>query len=545
MRDDLPRGTVTFLFTDIEGSTRLLHELGAERYAEVLGEHQRILRSVFDAHGGREVDTQGDSFFAAFPRAKDAVAAAVDAQRQLAAYSAGGVEVKVRMGLHTGEPVVGDDRYVGMGVHKAARIGAVGHGGQVLLSRSTRELVEDDLPDGVALRDLGERRLKDLERPEQLAQLEVAGLPSEFSPVRTQDVEARRRRRVRLGVLAAFAVVVAAAVALGLGFGRGGGGTGVAPNSVGIVDAASNRVVESIPVGIGPRSVAVGGGAVFVANTADGTVSRIDPATRQVVRTIAVGDFPSDVAVADGAAWVALGGNAQLRRIPLDQNEAENAISALGPTEGFVVQPCSRPWASVVAGGGVLWFACNNDNNSYPLADASRVDPRAGEAVRLEDALVSSSPLGVAFSDIAFGEGEVWLANLSGDAVIQLDARTGLRVRDVAVGARPEAIAVGFGSVWVANAGDGSVSRITIEGGPERPADVRAIPVGREPADVAVGGDAVWVVNRGDGTLSRIDPKTSEVVATVRVGSRLERAAVGDGLVWVTVQAEEAGDAEP
>ena len=137
---ELHGGTVTFLFTDIEGSTRLLKELGGG-YAEVLGEHQRILRAAFAAHGGQEVDTQGDSFFVAFRTANDAVAAAVDAQRDLEAHSwPEGGRVMVRMGLHTGEPKVGGERYVGIGVHRAARIGAAGHGGQVLLSSTTKEL---------------------------------------------------------------------------------------------------------------------------------------------------------------------------------------------------------------------------------------------------------------------------------------------------------------------------------------------------------------------------------------------------------------------
>ena len=124
-----------------------------------------------------------------------------------------GVEVKVRMGLHTGEPRVGEDRYVGLGVHKAARIAAAGHGGQVLLSRTTRELVEDELPAGVTIRDLGERRLKDLDRPEQLSQLEIAGLPSDFGQLKTLDVELKRRRR-RMYAGAALIGVVAAAVAI-------------------------------------------------------------------------------------------------------------------------------------------------------------------------------------------------------------------------------------------------------------------------------------------------------------------------------------------
>src|ERR687886_1878324 len=129
----LPSGTVTLLFTDIEGSTRLLQALGGERYAAVLADHQRLLRVAFQQHGGREVDTQGDSFFVAFSRAGDAVQAAVAAQRALAAHPwPEGGAVRVRMGLHTGEPTGTGGRYVGLAVHRAARVGAAGHGGQVL-----------------------------------------------------------------------------------------------------------------------------------------------------------------------------------------------------------------------------------------------------------------------------------------------------------------------------------------------------------------------------------------------------------------------------
>src|SRR5215831_12767609 len=187
---DRPTGTVTFLFTDIEGSTRLLQHL-RERYDEVLSTHARLLREAFGEFEGHEIDTQGDAFFVAFARARDAVGAAVAAQRALAAESwPDGGTVRVRMGLHTGEPLVGGERYVGMGVHRGARIAAAGHGGQVLLSNTTRELVEDELPDDVRLRDLGEHELKDLKRPEHLFQLEISGLPSEFPALRTAQSSA-------------------------------------------------------------------------------------------------------------------------------------------------------------------------------------------------------------------------------------------------------------------------------------------------------------------------------------------------------------------
>src|SRR4051794_14105961 len=155
---ELPHGTVTFLFTDIEGSTRLLHDLGEQRYAAELGEHRRVLREAFSRHGGAEVDTQGDAFFVAFPTAPGSLAAAREAQEALS--------IPVRMGIHTGTPLLTDEGYVGSDVHRAARIAAAGHGGQVLVSASTAALVESD-----GLRDLGEHRLKDLSAPERIWQL--------------------------------------------------------------------------------------------------------------------------------------------------------------------------------------------------------------------------------------------------------------------------------------------------------------------------------------------------------------------------------------
>jgi len=547
MRADLPTGTVTFLFTDVEGSTQLLHELGPDAYAAALAEHQRILRSAFDAHGGREVDTQGDSFFVAFRRAKDAVAAAVDAQRDLGAHTwPEGAEVKVRMGLHTGEPQVGDDRYVGIGVHKASRIGAAGHGGQVLLSRTTRELVEDELPPGVTIRDLGERRLKDLNNPERLSQLVIEGLPSQFGALKTLDVEVKRKRR-RMYVGAALIGVLAAAVAipvLALGRGSGGRSANVKPNSVAVIDAKSNRVVDSVPVGVRPGPIAVGEGSVWVANTEDETVSRIDARSHRLVRTIPVGEYPSDVAVGLGSAWVAVGGGL-LRRISLERNEADEAFLALdfaqSTTPGIAPAPptssCDRTHASLTAGGGRLWFACYTDDS----ADASRIDPRERRAMRVDDALVSSSPVLPQFSDLAFGFGAAWIADRTANAVTQIEATTLRKVRDVSVGRAPEAVVVGFGSVWVANSEDDTVSRFEVSGlepvvGETVPVVSAPIPVGDDPVDVDVGDDAVWVVNRGDRTVSRIDPKAGKVVATIKLENELVRVAVAAGSVWVTVQ---------
>jgi class 3 adenylate cyclase len=179
---ELPGGTVTFLFSDIESSTRHVRELGDD-WGKALAAHNRILRESFTTAGGREVDRQGDAFFAVFPTARSALAAAAVAQRELSAHEwPGDADVRVRMGVHTGEPSVGGEGYLGVDVVRAARICSAAHGGQVLVSESTRALVG-----GADLEDLGRHHLKDMEHPEQLFQLVLPDLAREFPAPRTLD----------------------------------------------------------------------------------------------------------------------------------------------------------------------------------------------------------------------------------------------------------------------------------------------------------------------------------------------------------------------
>jgi YVTN family beta-propeller protein len=507
---ELPTGTVTFLFTDIEGSTALVKRLGGT-YSEVLEEHQRILRAAFAAHGGHEVDTQGDSFFVAFRRAKDAIAAAVDAQRDLAAHEwAEGIDVTVRMGLHTGEPKVGESRYVGLGVHKAARVGAAGHGGQVLLSRTTRELVEDELPPGVTLRDLGERRLKDLDRPERLSQLVIEGLPSEFGPLKTLDVElARKRRRMYVG--SAVLGVLAAAVAIpvfALGQGSGGGSANVAPNSVAIIDPASNDVVGSVPVGLRPSSVAVGAGSVWVGYLDERTLSRIDSAARTVLANIRLDATPTGIAVGEGAVWVANGILGSLTRVDPGVNAPVETVEASFRSNA----------GSVAVGEGAVWAA-------FGSGEIAKIDPRS-------TAVLGTGVAGASPSAIAVGEGSIWVTNAGDNTLARINPRTIGVVRLITVGRRPLAVAIADGVVWVANEADDKVHRIDAASSSADTTDV-----GDGPTAVAVAEGAVWVANGAAGTVSRIDAETNEVVATIAVGNRPSGIAVGEGYVWVTVQA--------
>jgi class 3 adenylate cyclase len=184
----LPGGTVTFLFTDIEGSTQLLQRLG-DRYADVVRDHRGIVRDAFGEHGGTEVDTQGDAFFYSFGRARDAVAGAVAAQQALAEHRwPDDAVVRVRMGLHTGEPTVGEEGYLGLDVVRAARICSAGHGGQILMSETTRALLGNEAPAGPAIIDLGRQNLKDVQH-ERIYQLSLGDEPQAFPALKTHPHE--------------------------------------------------------------------------------------------------------------------------------------------------------------------------------------------------------------------------------------------------------------------------------------------------------------------------------------------------------------------
>ncbi len=525
--EELPIGTVTFLFTDIEGSTRLLKQL-RDRYAEALAEHQRILREAFAEHGGHEIDTQGDSFFVAFRRAKDAVEAAIVSQRRLAECAwPEGAELRVRMGIHTGEPTVGGERYVGLGVHRAARICAAGHGGQVLVSQTARELIRDDpLPD-VSLRDLGEHQLKDLDEPERLYQLIAPGLQEDFPPLKAAAAPpfegregelaeaaveelARRWRRPgrRVLVLATFAAAVVGA-ALGVLLTQGGGSTAnasVKPNAVGVIDFRSGKVAAQIPVGLGPSGVAVGRDAIWVANASDNSVSRIDPSTNDVRQTVQVGDGPAGVAISPNAVWVA--------------NGLDGTVSRIDPQTSQVVQTIrvgSGP-SGISYGEKAVWVANSADGT------VSRIDANGGRVTKTLPAAVGASGISVGFH-------RVWIVSPPSGNVVVLDPRSGQAVQRIGVGVDPDAVAVGTGSVWVTNRADGTVSKIDPHGG----AVTDTIRVGRGPSGIAAGPGEIWVAN-GGGTLSRIDSSSDRITKTVRIVNLPQGLAVAPNGVYVAVR---------
>jgi YVTN family beta-propeller protein len=506
-----PRGTVTFLFTDVEGSTHLVKHL-RDRYGAVLAEHQRIVRDAFAARGGEEVDTQGDAFFYVFPRARDAAEAAAAAQRALAAHEwPEGGELRIRIGIHTGEPAVSDEgRYHGLGVHRAARIAAAASGGQILLSQATASVLSDDEPAGLHLRDLGHHRLKDLDRPEHIFQLDVDGLRQQFPPPRTGVAAAgfwTRRRVIAAGVVAAAAAGTAVVLGLALS-GPAQALSQVDANALGFLDPTNGRITAQAPVGATPTHVAVGEGAIWVTNSDGGTVARIDPATRTVVQTIGVGSGPSGIAVGGGAVWV---------------SSLDGIVSWIDPPTNTVVKRIrvGNGPAGIAYGAGSVWVANTGDNT------ITRIDAQTG---------TTQETLRIDADELAYGAGSLWASQRTASRVVRIDPAARV-AQSIAVGNGPAGLAVGDGAVWVANSLDGTVSRID----PVTNAVSAVIPAGNGASAVAVDPGGVWVSNQFAGTVARIDPRTNQIARRVRVGNRPQGVALSDGKLLVSVRQSGAG----
>ena len=532
--------TATFLFTDIEGSTQLL-KTHRDAYARILADHHRILRESFTAHGGTEIDNQGDSFFVAFRRAKDAVLAAASCQRALAKHPwPDGATVLVRMGIHTGEADFAADRYVGLSVHRAARISSIGHGGQVLVSPTTAGLLDDerDLP-GVALRSLGEHRLKDISRPVQLYQLDIDGR-THFPALRSEPPEPSRRKTV---ALAAVALVALAAITSAVAWTtRDDAPPVVLPDSLVRFDAETLEPTDVFPVGDGPDLVVAAGGYVWVThhvlrdfddaelrNAGDRTLTRVDPSTGEVV-VVGGGLAPCGLTEdPSGDVWVAScfpagsGQRANLVRIDATSLDFE-ATWPVPSTEGF--------FRGLAYGGGSLWVSDPFGRLSRPQWTVTRVDPDTGAR--------HSIPVERAASSMAWSEGygDLWMNEFGGGATSRLHAATEAIDTVDNVATNPSGLVIDGDTVWVGDWSSPALTRVPAVGS----GSPRRIPLPvptANPASVVWGVDAgasgVWAATPRFGSIWKVDPKTNEVTRIV-VPHLPSWVAVDDGAVWVTVR---------
>jgi class 3 adenylate cyclase/sugar lactone lactonase YvrE len=539
------RATATFLFTDIEASTLLLKSHRGE-YANILADHHRLLREAFAAYGGKEIDNQGDAFFVAFAGAKDAVLAAAACQRALTGHSwSGGASLQVRMGIHTGEADLTVDRYVGLSVHRAARICAVGHGGQVLVSQTTASHLEDDEEDlpGIALKDLGEHRLKDISRPVRLYQLDIDGLRAAFPPLAISE-RPKPNLRKRVGLAAAALLAVGGAAVAVVLVSRNPAPPVILPNSLVGIDPHTLKPTKVVPIGNAPDIVVAAGGYVWVTNhvlrdtdsgalrnAGDRTLTRVNPSTGDAV-VVGGGLAPCGMAAdPSGDVWVAncyasdSGTSATVERIGAK-------TLAFGPTWRV---PGGKGFNRGLAyGGGSLWVSgiagTPNLSNRRTLTE---VDPRTGaqRSIQLTD---PATPL--AWSE---GYGDLWMSNFAVGSVSRLHAATGVLKTVRRVAFNPASLVVDGDSVWVSDWGGPRVVRLRAVGS-SKPRSVRLRPV-RDPTVgvwcVAAGAGAVWATTPRDGALWRIDPKTNDVTR-ITMPYLPTCVTVGGDKLWLTVRAK-------
>jgi class 3 adenylate cyclase len=543
-RDGLLSGTVTFLFTDIEGSTELLKRLGRDQYATLLAAHAEVLRAAVEEHGGRVEDTQGDAMFCTFRSAREAVTGAIQGQRALAAHEwPEQVAVRVRMGLHSGEPRSGDEGYVGIGVHRAARIGAAAHGGQVLLSETARALVADDLPAGVSLRDLGLHRLKDIDEPARLYQVVADGLQGRFPPPRPGH--RGRNRRTRLALAAAALIVAGAVVAGVLLATRAASAKPVRllANSIVVIDAKSRKTVGDVPLGFTPTDVDAGGNKIWVLNGAAHTVTSIDPDTLKVVQTVGVDGSPSSQYAAGSTDWVGVPGG--VNEIDEGGESAAIRISLWKPTGGaaqcfvYVTGDGKTVWVSEGTNVAVLDGASGNVLRKLRLPPPAGISP----SITCYGLRYSGGELAAIRNDFTIGRVDLSTASYTPVAT------------DVALGAgtfRSSNWAAGFGSYWL-----GSYT-VTAENGQENnltrldptSGQVLSKIAGPLLGSTVVDTTGIWTAavkpNTATGQVSYIDPHSNQIVDTIPLphtpccpnGAVGIGIAAGHGRIWVGLESQ-------
>jgi YVTN family beta-propeller protein len=495
----LERKRVTVLFADLgmtdeteedpEQAGALLDRIGDEAAAEIEaagGTVEKGLAGALLATFGAQAARQED-------HAVRAVSAALATRRRLTQVF--GDALSLRMGVASGEVILGrpGSFVTGTPVAAAARLVRFAQPGEIIVGERTATATAGAF-----------------ELQERSGAYVLVGA---LAPTRSPAQIARQRRRRRRLTFAGLPLV-AAAIAAVIVYATRPSEITVTPNSVGIIDPTSNNVVGQVGVGSRPDGVAVGEGAVWVANLDDKTLSRVDPEKRAVTRTISLDATPTGLAIGFGAVWVAHGLLGTVSRVAPQYTGVETIRPPFAQLVGG-----SGAHGSIAVGAGSVWVAFGDSS-------VSRIDPASRR-------IVATTVAGNAPSAVACGSRSVWVANEGDSRVSRINPDTNGRFSlPITVGLRPNGVAVGGGAVWVADTGDNRVSRIDPGSG-----SATSFSVGRAPLGIAYGAGSVWVVNSGDGTVSRIDPATSRVIATIRVGNSPRRVAVGAGKVWVTVEA--------
>jgi YVTN family beta-propeller protein len=491
----------TVLFTDIVGSTQRATELGDRRWRQLLTSHHNIVRKALKRHGGREIDTAGDGFFATFDQPSDAIDCGMEL---IGSLKRAGIDI--RAGVHMGEVETMGKTFGGIAVHVGARVMSQAGAGQLFVSNTVRDLMAGS---DLQFADAGVHELKGVTQQMHLFAVRIPETAAEDEPREPESPDEGRSRRRRWLVAAALVTVLAVVAAFILLRNREPEFS-PAPNTVVRLDPETGTVTGGVGVGTTPTGLAFGEGSLWVANFDDKTVQAIDadaltasPAKGGVLSN------PTGIAVGGGAVWVTNGFAGQVVKIAPGEANSVVPIDVASGVQG------------VAFGFDVVWVASPIDGSLY------RLDPQTNDVTRL--ALGSDAPDPV---DVAVGEDAVWVADHQGGRVFEVDPAT-FKVRETIPmrQGHPSRITTGEGSVWVTSLDDDSVTRID----PASGRTTTIANVGNGPLGIAVGAGSVWVANSLDGTVARIDPSTARVAGRTRLGFSPDAIAVTPGAVWVSV----------
>ena len=509
----------TFLIVDVRGYTRFTQENGDEAAGQLAAAFAELSRGAVKPHHGEVLELRGDEALCVFASARQALRAAVELQTSFRRRTDNGpaFPLPIGIGLDAGEAVPIEGGYRGGALNTASRLCGLAGPGEILASETIVGLARR--VDGIRFVHRRPVRLKGIEKPVRVIEV----VPEADLPPLPDTPKAKRvrvtRRRLAVAVGAGLAVLAATA---GLLLTQGGGIV-VAANSLVAIDPQTNEVVSSLQLSPGIGALAVGEGAVWVANQSTRSVERIHPDGSHVVKTIGLGIGPEVVAVGEDAVWAGESnysepggtGLSAVTRIDPKANEPRATVR-INPRDTF------RGGGEVVlaAGAGAVWVSVG-DGHAYRLDPAALAAP----AVRIE---------GVDALEIAAGLDAVWMVEPADRTVTRVDPATNVVRVAIPIGARePSSAAVGAGSVWVTDLAEDTLWRID----PVTHSVIATIAVGDGPTAVAATDDAVWVANRFAQSVSRIDPKTNTVVATIPLGYEPRGIAVGSDSVWVTVAA--------
>ena len=500
------------LFTDMVGSTAIASELGDRRWRVLQAKHHSVIRSELRKHGGREIDTAGDGFFAAFSEGEAAIRCACAIRDAVM-----DIGLQVRCGLNVGQVEMNDGKPTGAAVVAAARIMSSAGDGEVLVSNLLRELIPGST---VEFADAGLHELKGLDGSWHLFRVVAVGGPPLAAAPPVEELAARRTStadstmadasstsRTKKLLAGAAALLI---LATGITFLRrdNAGASTITPNSIGVLDLESGEVTETIALEGRPGSVAASADAVWVTNPDVGTVTRIDPNEQEVRDSIQVGENPTGIAVGFDAVWVVESGGPSVSRISSGTNDIVDTIDVgNGP-------------AGIAVGEGSVWVTNRFDGT------ISRIDPDGATAIK-------TIPVGLDPRGIVVGFGSVWVALAGSNTVVRVDPDTNSVIRPIGVGNAPGSMAVSQDpdALWVVNSLDNTVMQIS----PDTNTVVDTIEVGKGPAEIAVVEGIAWVANEADGTLSRIEPGQTPV-RTMTIGSVPQGLASVDGNLWVSVR---------